>query len=82
MASSSLTTSAMDGLASVSSLQHLTASEANLATHSGELEEDIRSSITPAISPDWCSGTYWGPLNNGGDMSWHGSIDIRYWRKP
>jgi hypothetical protein len=53
MASSSLTTSAMDGLASVSSLQHLTASEANLATHSGELEEDIRSSITPAISPDW-----------------------------
>jgi hypothetical protein len=50
IASSSLTTSTMDGLASVSSRQHRSPSAANLSTHSPG-HDPIRMSTTDSIIP-------------------------------
>lgn len=52
MSSSSLTISHMEGLSSVSSWQHLVASDKNLLMHSGGYKP-IRPSIIPETAPDW-----------------------------
>jgi len=52
MSSSSLTISHMEGLASVSSWQHLVASDRNLLMHSGG-HKPIRPSIISETVPDW-----------------------------